>query len=66
MMESTGADTTLNVKVTDERQAERELLRLVLVDPHTIVTQFGRKQYNLEEIFLEIVDGDKSHGNHNE
>ena len=63
-MESNHANTTLNVKVTDERQAEAELLRLVLADSHTVVTQFGRRKHNLEEIFLEIVEGDKSNDNH--
>jgi len=63
-VESTGADTTLNVKVTDERQAEAELLRLVLADANTVVTEFGRRKHNLEEIFLEIVEGDKSNDNH--
>lgn len=63
-VESTDADTTLNVKVTDERQAEAELLRLVLADANTVVTEFGRRKHNLEEIFLEIVEGDKSNDNH--
>lgn len=64
-MASTESDITLDVKVTDERQAETELLRLVLADPQAVVTQFGRKRQNLEEIFLEIVEGDKSNGNYN-
>jgi ABC-2 type transport system ATP-binding protein len=63
-IDSTNADTTLNVKVTDEHQAEAELLRLVLADSDTLVTQFGRRKYNLEEIFLEMVEGDKSNDNH--
>jgi len=63
-VESTDADTTLNVKVTDEHQAEAELLRLVLADSDTVVTEFGRRKHNLEEIFLEIVEGDKSNDNH--
>ena len=64
IMESTDADTTLNVKVTDQHQAEAELLRLVLADGATVVTQYGRRKYNLEEIFLEMVEGDKSNDNH--
>ena len=66
-MESTESDTTtaLDVVVSDEHQAERELLRLVLAHPQVVVTQFGRKRQNLEEIFLEIVEGGKSNGNHN-
>jgi len=53
------------VKVTDEKVAEAELLRLVLSDTQTTVTEFGRKKHNLEEIFLEIVSGDKNNGNSN-
>lgn len=63
-MDSSDSNTNLNVKVTDERQAEAELLRLVLADSDTVVTQFGRRKYNLEEVFLEIVEGDKSNDNH--
>jgi len=62
MVSSNGA-TTVQVKVTDERAAEAELLRLVLTDSQTVVTEFGRKRHNLEEIFLEIVSGDKSNDN---
>ena len=60
---STNGTSTLQVKVTDERIAEAELLRLVLTDPQTVVTEFGRKKHNLEEIFLEIISGDKSNDN---
>lgn len=49
--------TTLQIGVSDEQTAEMELLRLVLADPQTAVTAFGRKKYNLEEIFLGMVDG---------
>jgi ABC-2 type transport system ATP-binding protein len=45
------------VNVTDEQAAEAQLLRLVLVDEHTTVTEFGRKKYELEEIFVSIVEG---------
>jgi len=50
-------DTTLQISVTDETAAETQLLRLVLADGQTAVTEFGRKKYNLEEIFLQMVDG---------
>jgi ABC-2 type transport system ATP-binding protein len=52
--------TSIQVKVTDEKIAESELLRLVLIDAQTIVTEFGRKKHNLEDVFLEIVSGDTS------
>jgi ABC-2 type transport system ATP-binding protein len=52
--------TAMQVKVTDDKVAESELLRLVLADPAITVTEFGRKKHNLEEVFLDIVTGDRS------
>ncbi|MAG35486.1 MAG: multidrug ABC transporter ATP-binding protein [Dehalococcoidia bacterium] len=49
--------TSWLVSVTDEAAAEAQLLRLVLADEHLIVTGFGRKQYALEEIFMDLVEG---------
>jgi ABC-2 type transport system ATP-binding protein len=49
--------TTLQVRVTDAGTAEAQLLRLVLGDPEARVVAFGRKQQNLEAIFLQIVEG---------
>lgn len=57
---SSNGSTSMQVKVTDEKIAEDQLLRLALSDPQTTVTEFGRKKHNLEEVFLEIVSGDKS------
>jgi ABC-2 type transport system ATP-binding protein len=48
---------TLQVSVSDEELAESQLLRLVLADKQTTVTAFGRKKYDLEEIFMQMVDG---------
>jgi ABC-2 type transport system ATP-binding protein len=62
---SSNGSTSMQVKVTDEKIAEAELLRLVLSDPQTTVTEFGRKKHNLEEVFLEIVSGDKSNASTN-
>lgn len=45
------------VSVSDEAAAEAHLLRLVLADPQITVTGFGRKRYELEDIFLNIVEG---------
>jgi ABC-2 type transport system ATP-binding protein len=53
-------DTTLQIAVNDEPAAETQLLRLVLANEKTAVTEFGRKKYNLEEIFLQMVDGGHS------
>ena len=56
--------TTLQVRVSDEAAAEAQLLRLVLDDPQTTVVAFGRKQQNLEAIFLQTVEGGITHGSH--
>ena len=45
------------VTVTDEAAAESQLLRLVLADPAVSVAEFGRQKYDLEEVFLKIVEG---------
>jgi ABC-type multidrug transport system ATPase subunit len=45
------------VSVADEEQAELHLLRLLLEDETLVVTEFGRKQFELEDIFMQIVQG---------
>jgi ABC-2 type transport system ATP-binding protein len=55
------AETTWQVAVTDEAAAKDQLLRLVMSDEQITVTHFGRKTYQLEEIFMNIVEGD-NHG----
>jgi ABC-2 type transport system ATP-binding protein len=47
----------LGVTVSNEEAAETELLRLVLADRTVKVTEFGRQKYDLEEVFLNIVEG---------
>jgi len=54
-------ETTWQVAVTDEAAAKDRLLRLVLSDEQITVTHFGQKTYELEEIFMNIVEGD-DHG----
>lgn len=49
------------VTVTDENAAEDQLLRLVLADERLKVIEFGRKKYELEEVFLGLVEGSE-HG----
>jgi ABC-2 type transport system ATP-binding protein len=49
------------VTVSDEAAAEDQLLRLVLSDPQVNVIEFGRKKYELEEVFLGLVEG-SNHG----
>jgi len=45
------------VAVSDEITAEQQLLRLILEDAGVTVTGFGRKRYDLEEVFTNIVEG---------
>ena len=47
---------TLILSLDDESQM-LDLLRLILSDRHTVVTEFSRKQYELEEAFVEIIKG---------
>jgi len=47
--------TNWQVCVSDEGAAEDQLLRLILEDRDLKVQRFGRKMYNLEEVFLNLV-----------
>ena len=49
--------TAWNVSVTDRAAAEVHLLRLLLADEQMRVTDFRRRQYELEDVFLKIVEG---------
>ena len=44
-----------HVNVIDDAAAEDLLLPLIVEDPSLKVKHFGRKTYNLEEVFLELV-----------
>lgn len=48
------------VSVKDEAIAEEELLRTILRDRSLSVCEFGIKKYELEEIFLKLVEDGKS------
>jgi ABC-2 type transport system ATP-binding protein len=48
------------VKVTDGTVAERDLFRLLAADQNVIVTDFHLKEHELEEVFLNIVEGDRN------
>ena len=50
--------TQLQVNVTNPSTAENELLRLVMADNETVVTEFGRTSYELEDIFVDLVEGE--------
>lgn len=62
-IKATASNSHINwqVAVTDENAAEDQLLRMVLNDEHIKVTEFGRKKYDLEEVFLGLVEG-SDHG----
>jgi ABC-2 type transport system ATP-binding protein len=52
--------TCWQVSVTDDNAAEDLLLRLILEDRNLKVKHFGRKTYNLEEVFLELMEKENS------
>jgi len=49
-----------HVSVTDDAAAEDLLLRLILEDRSLKVKHFGRKTYNLEEVFMDLVRKENS------
>jgi len=49
--------TTWWVSVSDPQAAEAQLLRLLLVDDGLVVTDFHRRERELEDVFLQIVEG---------
>lgn len=51
--------TTWQVSVTDEAAAKTELLKSLVCDEHVNVVEFGRMKYELEDVFLSIVEGGK-------
>lgn len=59
-IEQANSQTIWQVQVSDPEAAEDELLRLVLQDPSLKVKAFGRKTYNLEEVFLNMIDGESA------
>lgn len=53
------SQTTLEVSVKDESKAEEELPKLVLLGGKLVVCEFARKRFELEDIFMQIVEGAK-------
>ena len=49
------------VSVTDQEAAESSLLRLLLADGDVTVLSFLPRRYELEEVFMKLVEGD-NHG----
>jgi len=52
--------TNWQVTVSDEGKAESRLLRHILADEEIIVTEFSRKKYDLEEVFMNLVEGESN------
>jgi ABC-2 type transport system ATP-binding protein len=52
-----GNATKMLVTVTDESVAQAQLLRLMMSDEELVVSNFGRKTIELEDIFVTIVEG---------
>jgi hypothetical protein len=49
-------ETAWQVSVNDPQVAETQLLKL-LVNGSVVVTEFRRKRYELEDVFLQVVEG---------
>jgi ABC-2 type transport system ATP-binding protein len=49
------------VSVSDPDAAEANLLKMLMNDP-VVVTEFRRKQYELEDVFMQVVEGGKNVG----
>lgn len=54
-VESSNGSVNWQVNVNDEDTAEDQMLRLILEDRNVRVKSFGRRMYNLEEVFLSMV-----------
>jgi ABC-2 type transport system ATP-binding protein len=52
--------TRWQVAVSDESAAEQNFFRLLSRDQQVIVTEYKRKQFELEEIFMQLVEGDEN------
>jgi ABC-2 type transport system ATP-binding protein len=51
--------TTWQVSVTDEAIAKSDLLKLLVCNEQVSVVEFGRMKYELEDVFLSIIEGGK-------
>ncbi|MEO8448806.1 MAG: ABC transporter ATP-binding protein [Gemmatimonadota bacterium] len=54
---STNGAAVWQVTVTDDAAAEAQLLRAILADPAVEVVRFGRKRFQLEEVFMNLIEG---------
>ena len=49
-------ETILQVSVTDDKAAEAQLMRLISTDEHVTVSEFKRKEMDLEQVFMDLVE----------
>lgn len=56
-LETRNGAASYQVTVTDESAAELHLLRQVLSDPKVVVTEFSHQKFELEEVFIDIIQG---------
>ncbi len=54
-------EMTWQISVSDPQAAEAQLLKLLVNGP-AMVTEFRRKQYELEDVFLQVVEGGQHGG----
>jgi ABC-2 type transport system ATP-binding protein len=57
LVQRRNGSVTWAVNVRDRDAAETQLLRLLLADEEVIVTDFGRREYDLEDLFIKTVEG---------
>lgn len=54
-------DSAWQVSVTDPQAAEAQLFKLLVNGP-AVVTEYRRKQYELEDVFMQVVEGGQNVG----
>jgi ABC-2 type transport system ATP-binding protein len=52
-------ESAWQVSVSDAQAAEAGLLKLLVNGP-VVVTEFSRKQYELEDVFMQVIEGDQN------
>jgi ABC-2 type transport system ATP-binding protein len=57
---SVDGDSEWHVAVGDDAAADAALLRTILADDQTRVKEFGRRRYQLEDVFMNLIEGEGS------
>lgn len=55
--EQTDGDIEWHIAVGDEEAADASLLRTIVADQQTRVKEFGRRRYQLEDVFMNLIEG---------